>query len=240
MLNVSHHFDPHNRTKQHSTPRNCRCVTGMTLTETLVAGAFLGLAVVIVALGITTIRTDLKRTQVQQLLATLDRALITYHDATGSWPIIPEPPSRKKSSHDSRTRTYEATEKHRQAREPKAELTGTHMIATLSSLSASRAILEQIPAISRVHPQDQAGLSGQTWPENTDKQSTFTGWGTLQDAWGRPLRCLTTQSASPVARQAVAANGGKPIFISAGVDGEFGGTFTDTAADNLRSDELPR
>lgn len=58
------------------------------------------------------------------------------------------------------------------------------------------------------------------------------------DAWGRPMRCLTARCPSPVACEAVAANGGKPIFISAGPDGQFGMADGVTDADNLRSDEL--
>lgn len=50
------------------------------------------------------------------------------------------------------------------------------------------------------------------------------------DAWGTPLRCLTADSVSDVDRQAVAANGGRPVFISDGPDGD--------GADELRSDGI--
>jgi len=47
---------------------------------------------------------------------------------------------------------------------------------------------------------------------------------TLVDAWGTPLRYVTADHASPELRRRVAANGGRPIFDSAGPDRQFGPT----------------
>ncbi|GMU23010.1 MAG: hypothetical protein AMXMBFR13_30940 [Phycisphaerae bacterium] len=62
----------------------------------------------------------------------------------------------------------------------------------------------------------------------------------ILDGWGRPLRCLTSGSRSAADRRAVAAGGGRPIFISVGPDGLFGPEDSPAVGDNLRSDELPR
>lgn len=96
---------------------------------------------------------------------------------------------------------------------------GDRVIGIITSVSASRETLERAPRVLRVD------LEGQPW-------------GTLQDAWGWRLRCLTGAESIPEAeRRAVAANGGRPIFISAGVDGDFGMTDPAAAGDNLQSND---
>ncbi len=57
------------------------------------------------------------------------------------------------------------------------------------------------------------------------------------DPWGRPLRYLTARSAQPEHRRRVQANGGVPIFESAGPDRDFGDTDSACQADNICSDD---
>ena len=99
------------------------------------------------------------------------------------------------------------------------------VIAVLAAEPASRAILDKTRPVLRVIPVADIADGVSELP-----------WGTVQDAWGRPLRCLTAASKSPLDREAVAVNGGRPIFISAGPDGRFGTRDIAAAADNLRSD----
>jgi type II secretory pathway pseudopilin PulG len=58
------------------------------------------------------------------------------------------------------------------------------------------------------------------------------------DPWRRPLRYLTATSANPQDAAEVAANGGVPIFESAGRDGDFGLVDRSAAIDNLRTSDL--
>ncbi|MBX3394931.1 MAG: type II secretion system protein [Phycisphaerae bacterium] len=55
----------------------------------------------------------------------------------------------------------------------------------------------------------------------------------LVDPWGTPLRYLPADSENP----AVRANAGRPIFISAGPDRDFGDDDPAARGDNLRSDD---
>lgn len=55
----------------------------------------------------------------------------------------------------------------------------------------------------------------------------------LIDPWGTPLRYLSTDSKDP----SVATNGGRPIFVSAGPDRDFGDVDVARSGDNLRSDD---
>lgn len=57
------------------------------------------------------------------------------------------------------------------------------------------------------------------------------------DPWGRPLRYLTARSAQPEHRRRAEANGGVPIFESAGPDRDFGDTDTARQADNICGDD---
>lgn len=186
----------------------------MTFTETLITATLLGLLLVVVALGIHSVRGDLKHQQVWYLLVSLDKALEAYHEATGTWPFTPATqPS--------------GTEPERLSINDDPTESGRRVINALAAVPASREILESIPAILRIPP------------ERTEAKIN-DDWGTVRDAWGRPLRCLTALSRIPVEWQAVAANRGKPIFISAGTDGEFTSRDSVAEADNLRSDQLPR
>ncbi|HVP12446.1 MAG TPA: hypothetical protein VMV94_14820, partial [Phycisphaerae bacterium] len=55
----------------------------------------------------------------------------------------------------------------------------------------------------------------------------------LIDPWGTPLRYYPADFGSPC----VKANNGRPIFVSAGPDGEFGDDDPSQLGDNLRSDD---
>jgi len=179
----------------------------MTLAETLVAAAVIGVVLAMVALGVATVRSDLKHGQVEQLLATLDEALSAYHQATSEWPADPGVEDEDRAS---------------------AEQDGSadRVIAALAAEPASREILDKTGLVLRVKPGTDLSTA-----------TSESSWGTLQDAWGRRLRCLTSASRSPIDREAVAANGGRPIFVSAGPDGRFGTHDIAAAADNLHSDK---
>ncbi len=60
-----------------------------------------------------------------------------------------------------------------------------------------------------------------------------------RDPWGTPLRYLTAEASNERDRREVAANGGVPIFESAGRDREFGAADPRLATDNLRTSDLP-
>ena len=179
----------------------------MTLIETLVAAAVLGAMLAVIALGIATIRKDLKHTQVEQLLATLDEAMSAYHKATGEWPANPIAKDAERIS----------TEQ---------ESDADRVIAVLAAQPTSQAILDRTKSVFRIKP-----------VPDISAQASQSPWGTVQDAWGQRLRCLTADSTSPIDREAVAANGGRPIFVSAGPDEQFGSQDIAAAADNLRSDQ---
>lgn len=95
------------------------------------------------------------------------------------------------------------------------------VLQQLAQVNASRAHLDRIDPVLRIpgtQPHDFAGV---------------------RDGWGHPLRCLTVASTAPADRQAVAASGGRPIFISAGDHGGFEERDPAEPAEMIRSDELP-
>ena len=55
----------------------------------------------------------------------------------------------------------------------------------------------------------------------------------LVDPWGTPLKYLSDSRESPLVR----ANNGRPVFVSAGPDRDFGEEDTARIGDNLRSDD---
>lgn len=55
----------------------------------------------------------------------------------------------------------------------------------------------------------------------------------LVDPWGTPLRYVAPESGDPI----VLANAGRPIFISAGPDQDFGEIDASAVGNNLRSDD---
>ncbi len=105
---------------------------------------------------------------------------------------------------------------------PENDGSGDRIIAVLADEPESRKVLDQIPPIFR------ARRSADT--------AAGSAWGGVHDAWGRPLRCLTANGSTPAELDAVIANGGRPIFISAGPDERFGPPDLPPAADNIRSD----
>lgn len=196
--------------------------TALTLPETLIAGAVIGILLVAVSLGLSTMRTDLKRVRTIELLAILNEALSAYHSETQAWPSIDESAGTPKAGKD---RTADSAAGSSSARDD----SGDSVIAILQQVPASRQVLERLPPLVRL----PAG-SDSTWSPTTVPAGA--GW-TIRDAWGLPLRCLTAGSRAPVDREAVAAGGGRPIFVSAGEDGDMGQTDRAAAADNLRSND---
>jgi len=191
-------------------PMNGR--SAVTLPETLIVAAVLALLLIVVALGLAKVRSDLKHGQAWELLANLDKALDAYHQDTGIWPACEPTPAGPAEAKTHRKPTiYNATD---------------CVIAALATEPASQKMVQKIPDVLLV-----PGNNTTTRPAD---------FGTVRDAWGRKLRCITAQSPTDSERRAVAANSGKPIFISPGADGKLGTNDIVAAADNLRSDELPR
>ncbi|HOA72743.1 MAG TPA: hypothetical protein PL151_11195 [Phycisphaerae bacterium] len=191
---------------------------GITLSETLVTAA--ALAVVLAALGLGTegIRNDLKRQQAVAMMEILDQALVAYHAQTGAWPVDADSGARPAAAADE---DADSPSPERYEADPAAV---DRMLALMAGVPAARARLETLPAVLRVAPAESARSAG--------------AWGSIRDPWGRPLHCLTASSPLAVHRKAVAANQGRPIFISAGPDGRFGFQDVSAASDNIRSDEI--
>ena len=139
----------------------------------------------------------------------MDKALSAYHHATGRWPG------------DAEGATSVDTP-------PENDGSGDRVIAILRAVPDSQKVLDQIPPIFRVAATSDPLAAG---PASQPASST------VQDAWGHRFRCITADSPNPAEHDAVAANDGKPVFISAGPDGRFGPQDQPNAADNIRSDE---
>ncbi|MBN1488563.1 MAG: hypothetical protein JXA69_01495 [Phycisphaerae bacterium] len=90
-------------------------------------------------------------------------------------------------------------------------------IAALLAVPETAAKLEPLPASLELGQDPQAGGL---------------------DPWGRPLRYLAADATRERDRAEVAANGGRPLFESAGPDGDFGHTDPGDDDDNLRSSDL--
>lgn len=191
----------------------------MTLTETLLAASALALLMLIVAVGVDQVRTDLKRRQVEQTLVLLDRALHAYQHDTGDWPGGSGMEPHEGAPTDALSPTEHAA---------------IEVLAVLRSVGASRLILDEVPESLR-RPDTRAASGSNAHPD-----STVNAFAMLVDAWGHPLHCLTRHSPANVQRMAVAANGGCPIFISAGSDGLFDSEDGSAAGDNIRSSEVIR
>jgi len=202
---------------------------GLTLPETLIATFLLALLLFVTAQGVEHVRNQLKTARTWEVLARLDEALLAYHAATRAWPETPgfDLAGGEGKGGDKGTRRQE--DKGRPDRgigeadsmdeEPKTQdqepgtkdhevKTAEWVVTALRAVPASRAILEHIEATAPASPSR----------------------GPLRDAWGVPLRCLTSASPSSADRQAVVAHGGRPIFISVGPNPEIG----------LRTDGMPR
>lgn len=182
----------------------------MTLTEKLIATALLAFGVFAAMLGTAQVREELKREQTWSLLAMLDEALDVYHAHAGRWPVeAPTTPPDVDRSADAL----------------QAGARGTAFVAV--DLEAARDVLEALAA----EPASRRVLD-RVPPVLTAHRPNESAWG-VHDGWGRPLACLTPRSPNAAHRLAVEANGGKPIFLSAGPDGRFGHGDPTAAADNL-------
>jgi len=88
---------------------------------------------------------------------------------------------------------------------------------------------DAVVAVLLRHPRARAALEGlpeSFWTETPPR--------TLIDSWGTPLRYH-----GDAQRPDVRANGGRPIFVSAGRDRAFGELDVSGLADDLRSDDPP-
>ncbi len=202
----------------------------MTAPEVLIVGAVLAIVLLLAALAVANIRDELKRFQATELLVTLDRALAAYREQAGAWPDLPSAATaaavRPLPTGDAPAHGDASSAGPMERDAVIYDGSADAIIAALAAKPASHQILDEITPPLRM----QRDASGQEIP----------GWGTVQDPWGHRLRCLTASSPSAVERQAVAANGDRPIFISAGPNGRFHTAAGTEVADDLRSDELPR
>lgn len=179
----------------------------MTLTETLLAGGVLGAAMFAATLGTRNVRNELKLAQTREALLLLDAAVGAYHETTGVWPACPMPTPPPQGRFES----------------------GDRMVAALAGEPAARAELNKLPVLLTKPASFEKGGPGA--PFSSEPAPT-----TVRDGWGRPLRCLTVDSPASPDRQSVAVNAGRPVFVSAGPDGDFGIDNLAASADNLRSD----
>jgi hypothetical protein len=94
----------------------------------------------------------------------------------------------------------------------------------LMNVSASKEVLAALPPTLVLS-------SAEVIHDQTIKSSSHTML--LLDPWGQPLGCLTMADPAEEARNAVKANGGCPIFISAGPDQTFGPWDAPAGTDNI-------
>ncbi len=140
-----------------------------------------GLLMFLLAGWTTTLQGGTKQDLARRMLRDLDKALVRYRRATGSYPT---------------------------SRGPNSAIPA---VVDLMDHEKTRPILEAFPSCLR---------SGQ-------------GRKPLLDPWGTPLRYLPENSGDPAAR----AGGGRPVFVSAGPDRDFGDQNPAAKENNLRSDD---
>ena len=99
---------------------------GLTSVETLLFAAALGFVGLLLALGTSSIRDELKRKQTHDMLLVLDRALALYHDTTDQWPEAAPAEPVASTAH----------------RNPSRDV-----LAALLTVPASSQVLNEIPAI---------------------------------------------------------------------------------------------
>lgn len=189
----------------------------MTISETLIAAVAGGLLLLAVALGLSWIRAELKQRRTHELLLALDEALRAYHASAGAWPDRPR---------SSTSAPAQGTPTALNA----AQQCAAQLLAQLRTHDASRAVLDRVPGVLWL-PADC---------ESHEGMDAEQGHAILRDAWGTPLGCLTRTSAREMDRLAVAANGGCPVWLSAGPDGRFGREDPAAAADNIQLQPTPR
>lgn len=235
----------------------------MTLVETLIVALVLGLVLFVVSRLMEITRNELKAARTWEVLGLLDEALSAYHSVAEAWPAVEAAgPDRQKTADASGSRRAAASfSSIDEGRRPESGLESARLVlAALEAVPESRAVLERVPAMLRAdvgelarrgdgetERQGDQGTRGQAEvglptarPVTTDNPQPSTHNPLVLDGWGRPLRCLTSSSRLAGDRRAVAAGGGRPIFISVGPDGLFGPEDSPAVGDNLRSDELPR
>jgi hypothetical protein len=195
----------------------------------LLAGALVAIGLVVVALGMSWIRGELKRHQTWVLLERLDEALDAYHATVGHWPgddgvTETRPAEPPVSTEGQPPWVTTAGDSHGVG----LDAVSDEVVAALAGVADSYHVLQQIPTA--------------LWAERDDASSDIEepAMPALRDAWGRRLSCVTAASPLPHHRQLLAANGGKPIFISAGPDGRPGHDDPADAADNLFLQPEPR
>lgn len=98
------------------------------------------------------------------------------------------------------------------------------------SYPASRGPDSAIPAVVDLLDHDKTRPIIESFPHHL-----WSGPGRHQlvDPWGTPLRYFALETDSP----RVAANGGRPLFVSAGPDRDFGDKRHAAVGDNLGSDD---
>lgn len=159
----------------------------MTIFETAMLAAAIGVALFVIGGGIGHIRQQTKQNLCRRLMTQLGVALAEYHKKTAGYP--PGAPDASAGA----------------------------AIDALEAVEASAAVLRPLPASLHVAEDPLIGC---------------------EDPWGGALHYLTTTAPSAPDRQEVAANGGEPIFESAGRDRDFGATDPTAAADNIRTSDL--
>lgn len=197
----------------------------------------LGLVLLIAAQGAQYVRDQLRTSRTWELLARLDEALTAYHQAAGAWPPGVGAEAAGSTGGGSRASRDNADARPAgdlpaRTLEPRATRDAAAVVQALLLVPAARTVMDAIPEPLRAGAVLQSAAGGQP-------AASRPAWSEMVDAWGAPLRCLTARGDSAADRQAVAANGGKPVFVSAGPDGEFGTENSPAVSDNLRSDELP-
>jgi prepilin-type N-terminal cleavage/methylation domain-containing protein len=194
---------------------------GMTLVEMVITAFVLGLLLLIAAEGTEYVRNQLKTARTWETLARLDEAMSAYYGATGQWPeamaqrpdgsrgreVQRETPGRENKGKEGKAGKWRGAQTDEGIkRQAEGEQAARRVLQALRAAAGSREFVERILAEAAEASADAV----------------------ICDAWGSPFRCLTAQSESAVDRQAVAAHGGRPIFISSSPEGD------------LRSDERPR
>jgi hypothetical protein len=196
----------------------------MTLSGTVVLAAVLGLGLMVAGLASSWVRNELKVQATREMLVRLDEALWAYQRATGHWPAETLPASQPAGPRH--TARQEADLGGSTSKDLRSS--ADQILAALGSVPGSRAVLEQIPEDNRVESSIDApaGTGGAPF--------------SLVDEWRHHLGCLTADSFADRDRRAVAANGGRPIFISPGPDGLFGDESMGSAADDIFLQPAPR
>lgn len=101
------------------------------------------------------------------------------------------------------------------------------------SYPTSRGPGSDIPAILDLVAHDKTRPILEAFPGHLWRGPGGTGMRHLVDPWGTPFRYLPPNSDDP----RVIANGGRPLFVSAGPDRDFGDHDIAMIGDNLRSDD---